>query len=68
MGVALSALSEINPLSVVKSSIHDLSVFVLNSCKSDCDCCGCLRFNVQTFPTTDMNSDNDTSLNITWNS
>lgn len=68
MGAAFSALSEMNPLSVAKDMSHDLSVYVLNSCKSQCDCCGCWRFGFQTFETHDDSDNDNNSINITWNS
>ena len=70
MGVAISALSDINPLSVAKDISHDLSVYVFNACRSSCDSCGCWRFGFQTFETHDDSPDidNDTSVNISWNS
>ena len=68
MGVALSALSEMNPLSVVKSVSHDLSVYVFNACESSCNCCDCLRFAFKTYETHDDSDNDNNSINITWNS
>ena len=67
MGAVASAIDGYNPLSVVKSATHDLSVYVLNSCRSQCDFCGCWRFGFQTFETHDDKSDDGASVNITWN-
>ena len=61
-----STLGDMNPLSVIKSGVHDLSAFVLNSCRSECDCCGCLHWIIQTNETHDDTSDDGASVNITW--
>ena len=63
---AVAAVSDMNPLSVAKQMSHDVSVYVLNACKSQCDCCGCWRFGFQTFETHDDKSDDATSINIAW--
>ena len=48
-------VAEINPMLVlanaVKSTVHDMSVYVCNACKSECSCCGCWVFGFQTFET-----------------
>ena len=70
MGSLLSAVEDLNPLSVIKSTVHDISAFVCNSCRSDCDCCGCWKFGFQTFETHDDQPETqptvDTSINIAW--
>ena len=57
--------SEINPVAAVangiKSVCHDLSVYVCNACKSECNCCGCLVYGFQTFANHDDDS-SDSSL------
>ena len=57
--------SEINPVAVVtngiKSVCHDLSVYVCNACKSECNFCGCWTFGFQTFETHDSSSDSSSS-------
>ena len=53
MGSLVAKVADLNPLSVVKSISHDFSVYVLNSCKSNCDCCGCWTFGFQTYETHD---------------
>ena len=48
MGNVLESVGELNPITAVantiKSARHDFNVYFLNACKSDCDCCGCLKF------------------------
>ena len=66
MGAVASGITDLNPLSVAKSVSHDFSVYVLNACKSSCDCCGCWKFGFQTFETHDDKSDDGASLNIAW--
>ena len=66
MGAVLASIEGLNPLSVIKSGIHDTCVYALNSCRSECDCCGCLHWIVQTNETHDDASDDGTSVNITW--
>ena len=66
MGTLLSAVEDMNPLNVIKSGVHDLSVYVCNSCRSECDCCGCLHWYIQTNETHDDNSDDGASFNIAW--
>ena len=58
--------SEINPVAVVangiKSVCHDLSVYVCNACKSECNFCGCWTFGFQTFEThSDSSGDSSSS-------
>ena len=65
MGQVATSLSDLNPLSVVKSISHDISVFVLNSCRSKCDCCGCWKFGFATNETHD-DQDESSGINITW--
>ena len=65
MGAVLASIEGLNPLSVIKSGVHDLSVFVLNSCRSECNCCGCLHWYIQTNETGDT-SDDGANINITW--
>ena len=64
MGQVASSLSDLNPLSVAKSVIHDLSVYVLNSCKSSCDCCGCWKFGFESHET--HGDDDEGGHGITW--
>ena len=56
-------VAEMNPVTVVANSVkavaHDLSVHGCNSCKSECNFCGCWAFGFQTFETHD--SDNSSS-------
>ena len=65
MGQVATSLSDLNPLSVIKSISHDISVYVLNSCKSSCDFCGCWRFAFETNETHD-DQDESSGINITW--
>ena len=65
MGQVATSLSDLNPLSVVKAISHDLSVYVLNSCKSSCDLCGCWRFGLETKETHD-DQDESSGMNISW--
>ena len=58
-------VAEMNPVTVVANSVkavaHDLSVYVCNACKSECNFCGCWTFGFQTFETrgSDNSSSND---------
>ena len=61
-----SAVEDFNPLSIFKSATHDISVYVLNSCRNLCDFCGCWRFGFQTFETHDDKSEDGASINIAW--
>ena len=58
-------IAELSPATVVAKSVrdvaHDLSVYVCNACKSECDFCGCWRFGFQTFETHDSDSSSDSS-------
>ena len=64
-------VAEMNPVTVVangiKSVCHDLSVYVCNACKSECNFCGCWTFGFQTFEThdSDCSSDNSSSSDAT---
>ena len=53
--------AEINPMLVlanaVKSAVHDMSVYVCNACKSECNVCNCWVFVFQTFETHEDSSD-----------
>ena len=46
-------VAEMNPVTAVanngKAVAHDLSVYVCNACKSECNFCGCWAFGFQTF-------------------
>ena len=57
--------AEINPMLVVanadKSAVHDMSLYVCNACKSECNCCGCLVFGFQTFETHESDSSESSS-------
>ena len=66
MGAVASTTGDLNPMSIIKSVSHDVSVFICNSCKSQCNFCGCWTFAVQTFETHDDKSDDGASLNIAW--
>ena len=66
MGAVLASIEGFSPLSVIKSGIHDTCVYALNSCRSECDCCGgCLHWIIQTNETHD-DADDGANLNITW--
>ena len=64
MGAIASSIEGLNPLSVVKSGVHDLSVFVLNSCRSECDCCGCLHWYIQTNETHEDDGSGSSSSSV----
>ena len=64
MGQVVSAVSDLNPLSLAKSVVHDISVYVLNSCKSSCDCCGCWKFGFESHET--HGDDDEGGHGITW--
>ena len=53
--------SRINPMAAAPNSVnaacHDLSVYVRNACKSECNVCGCWAFGFQTFETHESDSD-----------
>ena len=55
MGAQLAALTDLNPLSAISSTIkavaHDCSMYVCNAAQIDSNCCQCWRFKVQTFET-----------------
>ena len=46
MGAIASSIGELSPLTAVsnavKAAVHDISVFILNDCSSECNCCDCL--------------------------
>ena len=58
-------VAEMNPVTVVAKSVkavaHDLSVYVCNACKSECNFCGCWTFGFQTFETHDSDSSSSSS-------
>ena len=62
------SVAEINPVAVVanaaKSAVHDMSVYVCNACKSECNVCGCWKFGFQTFET----HEDDNSSDSSWSS
>ena len=58
-------VAEMNPVTVVANSAkavaHDLSVYVCNACRSECNFRGCWTFGFQTFETRDSDSSSDNS-------
>ena len=69
MGNLMQNAADLNPVTAVsnavKATVHDISVYVLNDCSSDCNLCGCWVFGFRSRETHD-DTDNDTSLNIAW--
>ena len=61
-------VAEMNPVTVVANSVravaHDLSVYVCNACKSECNFCGCWTFGFQTFETHSDSSSDSSSDNL----
>ena len=60
--------SEINPVAVVangiKSVAHDMSVYVCNACKSECNFCGSWVFGFQTFEQHEDDSSDSSTTTI----
>ena len=58
-------VAEINPVTAVANSVkavgHDLSVYVCNVCKSECNFCGCWTFGFQANETQRSATDSDSS-------
>ena len=57
--------SDINPIAVVANGVksvgHDLSVYVRNACKSECNFRGCWIFGFQTYETHESDSESMTA-------
>ena len=60
-------VAELNPVvalsNAVKSTVHDMSVYICNACKSECNFCGCWVFGFQTFETHESDSSSSSSSN-----
>ena len=58
-------VAEINPVTAVANAVEavarDLSVYVCNACKSECNFCGCWTFGFQTFETHSDSSSSSSS-------
>ena len=70
MGNLLSGVKDLNPVTAVsdavKADVHDISVYVLNDCSSDCNFCGCWIFAFRSKETHDDNKTDDNTLNVSW--
>ena len=70
MGNVLESVGELNPLTAlsntIKSVCHDFNVYVLNACKSDCDCCGCWKFGFASQETHDDPVEETPIIGLTW--
>ena len=62
-------VAEMNPVTVVANGVkavaHDLSVYVCNARKSECNCRGCWTFGFLTFETHESGSSGSSDANYT---
>ena len=70
MGNVLQSAAELNPLTAVantvKSVCHDFNVYFLNACSTDCDCCGCFKWSVNSTETHDDPVEETPIIGLTW--
>ena len=66
----LASLADLNPISAISNTIksvsHDCSAYVLNAAMCHSDCCGCLRFKLQSFETHPDEKEEAAFVGVTW--